>query len=98
MPTVDEAGLPGFHISVWHAVWARKRTEAAVVAKLNDAVVKALADARRMRPTGEMRARASVDHCCATAVLRSVSLRLPRKPWCRLGGSTGVRRRVKLLM
>ena len=45
LPTVDEAGLPGFHISVWHGLWAPKGTPKDVVAKLNSAVVGALADA-----------------------------------------------------
>ncbi len=44
IPTVDEAGLPGFHISVWTALWAPKATPKAVIAKLNAAVVEALAD------------------------------------------------------
>jgi tripartite-type tricarboxylate transporter receptor subunit TctC len=45
LPTTDEAGLPGFYFSFWHALWAPKDTPKAVVAKLNEAVVNALADA-----------------------------------------------------
>jgi tripartite-type tricarboxylate transporter receptor subunit TctC len=44
VPTVDEAGLPGFHASVWYAVWAPKGTPRDVIAKLHAAVVDALAD------------------------------------------------------
>jgi tripartite-type tricarboxylate transporter receptor subunit TctC len=44
IPTVDEAGLPGLHISVWAGMWAPKGTPANVIAKLNGAVVRALAD------------------------------------------------------
>jgi tripartite-type tricarboxylate transporter receptor subunit TctC len=44
IPTVDEAGLPGFHMSVWHGLWASKGTPADVIRKLNSAVVEALAD------------------------------------------------------
>jgi tripartite-type tricarboxylate transporter receptor subunit TctC len=44
IPTVDEAGLPGFYISVWSGLWVPKGTPAGVVAKLNAAAVKALAD------------------------------------------------------
>jgi tripartite-type tricarboxylate transporter receptor subunit TctC len=44
IPTVDEAGLPGFHISVWHALWVPKGTPKAIVAKLNAAAVETLAD------------------------------------------------------
>ena len=44
IPTVDEAGLPGFHFSHWYAFWAPKGTPKDVIAKLNAAVVEALAD------------------------------------------------------
>jgi tripartite-type tricarboxylate transporter receptor subunit TctC len=44
IPTADEAGLPGFHISLWSALWAPKGTPKDVIAKLNAAVVDALAD------------------------------------------------------
>ena len=45
IPTVDEAGLPGFYASPWYALWAPKGTPREVIAKLNAAVVDALADA-----------------------------------------------------
>lgn len=44
IPTTDEAGLPGFYFTFWHAFWVPKGTPKDVVAKLNDALVKALAD------------------------------------------------------
>jgi tripartite-type tricarboxylate transporter receptor subunit TctC len=44
IPTVDEAGLPGFYFSRWHALWAPKATPNEVITKLNAAVVAALAD------------------------------------------------------
>ena len=44
IPTVDEAGLPGFYISVWHGLWSSKGTPKDVVGRLNAAVVEALAD------------------------------------------------------
>lgn len=44
IPTTDEAGLPGFYFSFWHAIWAPKGTPKDVIAKLNGAVVKTLAD------------------------------------------------------
>ena len=43
LPTVDEAGLPGFYCLNWHGLWVRKGTPRAIVDKLNDAVVQALA-------------------------------------------------------
>ncbi|MFL6799716.1 MAG: tripartite tricarboxylate transporter substrate-binding protein [Xanthobacteraceae bacterium] len=44
IPTVDEAGVPGLHISIWHALWVPKGTPKDIVAKLNAAVVETLAD------------------------------------------------------
>ena len=56
IPTADEAGLPGFHISVWHAFWVSRGTPKDVIAKLNAAVVDALADPavrRRLADLGQ---------------------------------------------
>jgi tripartite-type tricarboxylate transporter receptor subunit TctC len=44
IPTVDEAGFPGFHISVWGGLFAPKGTPKDVIARLNAAAVVALAD------------------------------------------------------
>ena len=44
IPTVDEAGLPGFYISAWEGIWAPKGTPKDVIGKLNGAIVAALAD------------------------------------------------------
>jgi tripartite-type tricarboxylate transporter receptor subunit TctC len=44
IPTVDEAGLPGLHVSLWGGLWAPKGTPRAVIEKLNAAVVDALSD------------------------------------------------------
>ncbi len=44
IPTVDEAGLPGLHVSVWNGIWAPKDTPKEIVAKLNAAAVAAMAD------------------------------------------------------
>ena len=44
IPTVDEAGLPGFYFSQWFGFWAPKQTPDNVIGKLNSAVVNAMAD------------------------------------------------------
>jgi tripartite-type tricarboxylate transporter receptor subunit TctC len=44
VPTVDEAGLPGFYVSIWFGLWAPKDTPKDIIAKLNAATVAALAD------------------------------------------------------
>ena len=44
IPTVDEAGLPGFHALNWQAAFLPKGTHKEIVSKLNAAIVSALAD------------------------------------------------------
>jgi tripartite-type tricarboxylate transporter receptor subunit TctC len=43
IPTTDEAGLPGFHASLWYGLWAPKDTAKEIVARLNAAMLEALA-------------------------------------------------------
>jgi tripartite-type tricarboxylate transporter receptor subunit TctC len=44
VPTVDEAGLPGFYVESWHAVWAPKGTPKDVIEKLAESISQVLAD------------------------------------------------------
>jgi tripartite-type tricarboxylate transporter receptor subunit TctC len=44
IPTVDEVGLPDFHLTGWHALFVPKRTPKATIKTLNSAVVDALDD------------------------------------------------------
>ena len=44
VPTVDEAGLPGLHISLWYGLWVPAGTPPEIVAKLNAAAMDAQAD------------------------------------------------------
>jgi tripartite-type tricarboxylate transporter receptor subunit TctC len=57
VPTSDEAGLAGFHITLWNALWAPKGTPKDIVAKLNAAIVATLADPavrQRLADLGQM--------------------------------------------
>ena len=45
IPSADEAGVPGLHVSTWSSLWAPKGTPREIVMKLNAAVTEALADA-----------------------------------------------------
>ena len=45
VPTIDEAGVPGLHLSLWNGIWAPKETPHDVIMKLNSVVRSALADA-----------------------------------------------------
>jgi tripartite-type tricarboxylate transporter receptor subunit TctC len=44
IPTVDEAGLPGFYMSVWNALWVPKGTPKEIITKLNLAAMDAMGD------------------------------------------------------
>jgi len=44
IPTVDEAGLPGYHVALWHGFWLPKGTPKPIIDKLNSAAAEALAD------------------------------------------------------
>jgi tripartite-type tricarboxylate transporter receptor subunit TctC len=44
IPTVDEAGLPDFHMTLWSGLWAPKGTPKDIIAKLNAAALDALRD------------------------------------------------------
>jgi tripartite-type tricarboxylate transporter receptor subunit TctC len=44
IPTVDEAGLPGFYVTTWQGVWGRKGIPQNVIATLNSGIVAGLAD------------------------------------------------------
>jgi len=44
VPTADEAGLPGFHLSNWFGLWAPKGTAKEIIGKLNAATANSLAD------------------------------------------------------
>jgi tripartite-type tricarboxylate transporter receptor subunit TctC len=42
IPTAEEAGLPGFEVSVWHGLYAPKGTAKSIIETLNKALVQAL--------------------------------------------------------
>ena len=44
IPTTDEAGLPGFHMTLWSGLWVPKGTPRDIVTQLNAAAVDALND------------------------------------------------------
>ena len=54
VPTVDEAGLPGFHVLLWSGMWVPKGTPKDIVAKLNTALREALADPGVLKRFGDL--------------------------------------------
>lgn len=49
LPTLDEAGLKGFNVSIWHGLYAPKGTPAPVLARINAALRLALQDPEFVR-------------------------------------------------
>jgi tripartite-type tricarboxylate transporter receptor subunit TctC len=54
IPTVDEAGAPGLHIAIWHALWVPRGTPKEAIARLNAAVVESLADPAVLKRLGDL--------------------------------------------
>ena len=54
VPTLNEAGLPGFEVAVWHGLYAPKGTPKPVVDKLSGALQFALADAAVKQRFGDL--------------------------------------------
>jgi tripartite-type tricarboxylate transporter receptor subunit TctC len=90
IPTVDEAGLPGFYMSVWHGIWVPRGTPHDVVMKLNAAVRAALSDPavrKRLADLGQeipeadqqvpeaLRAQQKADTEKWTAVIKTANIR-----------------------
>jgi tripartite-type tricarboxylate transporter receptor subunit TctC len=44
LPTLDESGLKGFNVSIWHALYAPKGTPKLIIEKVNTALKAALKD------------------------------------------------------
>jgi tripartite-type tricarboxylate transporter receptor subunit TctC len=56
VPTLDELGVPNIHATFWHGIWVPKGTPSEVIARLNAAIVDALADRQvqqRFRDVGQ---------------------------------------------
>jgi tripartite-type tricarboxylate transporter receptor subunit TctC len=54
IPTTDEAGLPGFHMTLWSGFWVPKDTPKDIVTKLNGAAVEALSDPAVRKKLGDL--------------------------------------------
>src|SRR3954470_23183598 len=54
IPTADEAGMPGFIVSLWYGAWAPKGTPKDVIAKLNPVMMETLGDPTVTRRFGEL--------------------------------------------
>ncbi|HEX8885991.1 MAG TPA: tripartite tricarboxylate transporter substrate binding protein BugD [Noviherbaspirillum sp.] len=54
VPTLNEAGLPGFEVAVWHGLYAPKGTPKPVIDKLSSALQYALADSAVKQRFGDL--------------------------------------------
>jgi tripartite-type tricarboxylate transporter receptor subunit TctC len=54
VPTSTEAGMPEFQVSAWNALFAPKGTSKEIVAKLSDALSKALSDPVTRKRLGDL--------------------------------------------
>ena len=71
VPTLQEAGLPGFEVSVWHGLYAPKGTPPAVVAQLAKGLQDALKDATVKQRFAELGAEVAPDSRATPAALRT---------------------------
>ncbi len=53
VPAIDESGVRGLYVAYWHAMWAPRNTPKDIIAKLNAAVIGALADPNVKQRLGE---------------------------------------------
>jgi putative tricarboxylic transport membrane protein len=71
VPTMDEAGLKGFEVSVWHGLYAPKGTPKAVIDKLTSALQAALKDDNVKQRFAELGAEPVAENRATPAALRA---------------------------
>ena len=54
LPTMIEAGVPGFEISAWYMIFAPKKTPTEILEKLNSAINKAITDPEMVKQMASM--------------------------------------------
>ena len=84
IPTADDAGARGIHVSYWHGIWAPRGTPRSIVARLNAAAVDAMADAAvRRRLTDQSMEIPSRDEQTPEAL--GIFQRVEIAKWCDAG-------------
>jgi putative tricarboxylic transport membrane protein len=71
IPTMDEAGLPGFEVSVWHGLYAPKGTPKPVIDALTKALQAALHDTNVKKRFAELGTEPVPDNRATPAALRA---------------------------
>lgn len=86
VPTVAESGVPGFEYATWYGLVAPSGTPAAVIARLNEAVVKAL---RSQELSQQLRVQGSEPHPSTPDEFRKF-MRVEHSRWERVVKATGL--------
>ncbi len=87
VPTVAEAGVPGYEAYVWMGLFAPKSTPSSVVDKLHDAVVQVLAEDEVKR----YMAQASIEPVGSTPAEFGTFFRAEKARWARIIRETGAK-------
>jgi tripartite-type tricarboxylate transporter receptor subunit TctC len=86
VPTVAEAGVPGYEFTIWFAAFAPARTPKAIVARLNQVIVKSIA----LPEMREQLAKAGVDPETSTPEELGKLLRDETAKWARVIKASGI--------
>jgi len=71
VPTMDEAGLPNFRMTVWHALYAPKGTPKPIIEKLSKALQEGLKDSNLKQRYAELGAEAVAQDRATPEALRA---------------------------
>jgi tripartite-type tricarboxylate transporter receptor subunit TctC len=71
VPTMDESGLPGFEVSVWHALYAPRSTPKSVIGILTKALQTALHDSNVKQRFAELGTEPVADNRATPEALRA---------------------------
>jgi tripartite-type tricarboxylate transporter receptor subunit TctC len=71
VPTMEEGGLPGFEVSVWHGLYAPKGTPKTVVSTLTKALQAALKDETVKKRFGELGTEPVAENSATPEALRA---------------------------
>ncbi len=88
MPTIAEAGVPGYEFSTWYGLLTRAGTPKAVIARLNQAVVKSLGPG----PTRDKLERAGLDPQTSTPEAFRTLIKSEIVKWGKVIKSAGITR------
>ncbi|GAA4328360.1 tripartite tricarboxylate transporter substrate binding protein BugD [Pigmentiphaga soli] len=88
LPTMDEAGLKGFEVGIWHGMWAPKGTPQPIIDKLQASLKDGLNDPAFKQRMAELGAIVLADEANPAALDKKVKSEIPR--WGELIRKAGV--------